>query len=305
MTPKTWINPPSGALGTINAVLTGTARSYYVPEFEGSLSIKTVVSGSGVWRVGGRTLVLRDDCFLVLNDRQRYTLTIESPQPTTTFCLFFARGFVEEAWRTAITPCLKLLDEEGAGPREACPEFFERVEIHPNATLPSLRRFYHLISTGKVTRAQSAEKFLGVATELVGAQRDVLRRAARIPAARQSTRQELCKRLLRGRDFLLSFWDHPLNLQEIARQACLSPYHFHRSFTQFFGQTPHDFIVEYRLARAATQLRHTRRSVTDLCSYCGFESLPSFSSLFSRRYGMSPRDYRRAEARDFTIRKIG
>src|SRR6266404_1455498 len=41
------INPPGSSLGDENAVLMGTARQYHVPEFEGCLSIKTVVDGAG------------------------------------------------------------------------------------------------------------------------------------------------------------------------------------------------------------------------------------------------------------------
>jgi AraC-like DNA-binding protein len=127
----------------------------------------------------------------------------------------------------------------------------------------------------------------------------------KIPGLKASTKLELCKRLQRGRDFLLSSYDQPLRLDEIARQACLSPYHFHRSFTRFFGKTPHRYLTDYRLARAAAQLRNSSRRVTDLCIDCGFESLPSFINLFRRCYTMSPREYRREMARNSKLSKIG
>ena len=72
------INPSAKLLGQCNAVLTGTSHAYHVPDFEGCLSIKAVVSGSAVWEAGGRRFVVRENCFLVLNDRQRYTITIDS-----------------------------------------------------------------------------------------------------------------------------------------------------------------------------------------------------------------------------------
>jgi hypothetical protein len=90
------INPPAAALGTVNAVITGTSRLHHVPEFEGTLSIKTVVAGRATWQAGGRRFTVGEKCFLILNDRQRYTLTVDSPQKTTTFCLFFECGFVRK-----------------------------------------------------------------------------------------------------------------------------------------------------------------------------------------------------------------
>jgi len=81
-------------------------------------------------------------------------------------------------------------------------------------------------------------------------------------------------------------------LSDVARAACLSPYHFHRSFTVAFGKTPHQYLTAHRLERAAQLLRRTPMSVTQICFDSGFESLGSFSSLFRRNFGTSPREFR-------------
>src|SRR5262249_16603461 len=117
------INPPVRQIGKVNAVCTGTARSYHVPVFEGSLSIKTVSAGSGVWYANGRRFVVSEDCWLVLNDRQHYSMNIASCEPTTTFCLFFERGFVEDIWRTFVRPKSELLEEVDVNLASA--DFFE------------------------------------------------------------------------------------------------------------------------------------------------------------------------------------
>ena len=93
------VNPPATVLGVDNAVLTGTSRRYFVPDFEGPLSIKTVVAGSAVWEAEGRRFTVLENSYLVLNDRQRYTITIDATRSVTTFCVFFERGFVEDVWR--------------------------------------------------------------------------------------------------------------------------------------------------------------------------------------------------------------
>src|SRR5437588_6866510 len=302
MNAKYSINSCDG-LGLVNSVCTATKHSFYVPELASLLSIKAVLSGRVVLTIDGRKLMAREGSFVVVNDRQRFALTIESRELTTMFCIFFARGFVEDIWRSTVTPTSELLDDSTPDPRQT--RFFDRIETQTESVLPSLRPFQRLISSGQLTPARWDETFLRLGTELVQAQEEVLRRARKIPAAKSSTRLELCRRLLRGRDFLLSSWDHRLKLNDVARQACLSPYHFHRAFTRFFGKTPHHFLSDYRLERAAAQLRRTERSVTELSSDCGFESLPSFSNLFQRRYGISPREYRRTWARNSKIRKIG
>jgi AraC-like DNA-binding protein len=129
--------------------------------------------------------------------------------------------------------------------------------------------------------------------------------AARLDAAQASTRVELYRRLLRGRDLLLSSLHEHLPLREIAREACLSPFHFHRAFVRAFGITPHQYFTRYRLERAARMLLVSELSVTDICFDAGFESLGSFSSLFRRRFGIPPTAYRTSSKRGRPENKRG
>ena len=59
--------------------------------------------------------VVNEDCWLLLNDRQRYTITIESRQPVSTFCPFFERGFVEDVNRARLSSSQELLDSPQPG----------------------------------------------------------------------------------------------------------------------------------------------------------------------------------------------
>ena len=49
------VNPPSSTLGRENAVLSGSGKRYFVPDFEGCLSLKAVLKGSAIWEAGKRT----------------------------------------------------------------------------------------------------------------------------------------------------------------------------------------------------------------------------------------------------------
>jgi AraC-like DNA-binding protein len=78
----------------------------------------------------------------------------------------------------------------------------------------------------------------------------------------------------------------------VASEACLSPYHFHRLFREVFGETPNKYLQRRRLANARQLLRSTDRTITEICLEIGFDSMTSFSALFRRIYGCSPRQYR-------------
>ncbi len=97
------VNPRDATLGAENAILTGADRRYHVPDYEGCLSVKSVVAGSAAWEAGGRRFAVHENSYLILNDRQRYTMTIDAAREVTTFCLFFKRGLVEDVFRVRET----------------------------------------------------------------------------------------------------------------------------------------------------------------------------------------------------------
>lgn len=82
-----------------------------------------------------------------------------------------------------------------------------------------------------------------------------------------------------------------LNVDAIADAAGISRVHLHRKMKELTGQTPHDFIRNIRLKQAAKLLAQGNMNVTEVMYACGFGNAASFSTIFKRFYGMSPRDY--------------
>jgi AraC family transcriptional regulator len=284
------VNPHYSVLGRENAILSGSGTDYYVPDFEGSLSIKTVVTGSAVWEAGGHRFTVRENSYLILNDHQHYTMTIDSARPVTTFCLFFRRGFVEDVFRTTASAPLALLDRPDAEVRQF--GFIEKLETANSPVLGLMRRLRSSIAAG-INMAEAVEDhFIEIAAALIDEHKDAAAWASKLPAARASTRDELYRRLLRGRDHLLGSLDRPVKLADAARAACLSPYHFHRQFRRLFGETPHRYLTRQRLERARLLLTQDKQSILEVCLASGFESPASFSLLFRRHFGLSPRQFR-------------
>lgn len=106
---------------------------------------------------------------------------------------------------------------------------------------------------------------------------------------------DLRERLWRARKFIDECYDQPLDLGEISKQACLSRYHFLRSFRDAFETTPRQYLIQRRIEKAKELLRVRSLSVTDICFEVGFQSLGSFSSLFRRCVGDAPVAYRRRQ----------
>jgi AraC-like DNA-binding protein len=103
-------------------------------------------------------------------------------------------------------------------------------------------------------------------------------------------------RLCRARDYLGDCYADRVTLEDAARKACLSPFHFNRLFARAFGETPHEFVTRRRMEEAKKLLLRDAHSVTDICFAVGYESLGSFSTRFRSLTGLSPGSFRR-EAR--------
>jgi AraC-like DNA-binding protein len=100
------------------------------------------------------------------------------------------------------------------------------------------------------------------------------------------------RHLLRAKDLADARYAEPLGVDDLARAAGLSRAHFSREFRRAFGESPHAYLLTRRLERAAAMLRTTNRSVADICFAVGLQSVGSFTTSFTRTYGMSPTAYR-------------
>ena len=163
---------------------------------------------------------------------------------------------------------------------------------HDALVSPLVSKIYLRVKEQNATQTWLEDQFFAVAKALRCVSADAHKQARRIPAKKLSTRVELYRRLLRGKDYLDSFFSSETRLDKVASVACLSPYHFHRLFREVFGETPNQYLQRRRLTNAREFLRSTKRTVTEICLEVGFESITSFSTLFRRNYGCSPREYR-------------
>jgi AraC-like DNA-binding protein len=102
------------------------------------------------------------------------------------------------------------------------------------------------------------------------------------------------RHLQRAKDLADARYFEPLGVEDLARAAGLSRAHFSREFRRAFGESPHAYLLTRRLERAAALLRTTDRSVADVCLSVGLHSVGSFTTSFTRMFGMSPTAYRAA-----------
>jgi AraC-like DNA-binding protein len=82
-----------------------------------------------------------------------------------------------------------------------------------------------------------------------------------------------------------------LSVDRIADEVGISRVHLHRKMKELTGQTPHDFIRNIRMKKAASLLASADMNVSEVMYACGFSNAASFSTVFKKMYGMSPHEY--------------
>jgi len=100
------------------------------------------------------------------------------------------------------------------------------------------------------------------------------------------------KRIIAGKLYMDQNFHESIDLGSISRMACISRFHFHRLFTRVYNKTPHQYLTRKRIALACELLTDEKLSITEICNSVGFESMGSFSVLFKKEIGISPRIYR-------------
>jgi len=113
-------------------------------------------------------------------------------------------------------------------------------------------------------------------------------------ASSEATRREYAARINRVVDYIQSHLADPLDLERLAAVACFSPFHFHRLFHAWMGETLQDFVHRLRLERAAQLLVfNPLTSISEIAMECGFSSSSAFARAFKGAFGVSASEWRK------------
>ena len=114
--------------------------------------------------------------------------------------------------------------------------------------------------------------FIGIAESLVQDQIDIKDRLKALDATSKTTKIELFKRVSESREFIEDNYSQKINLEELASNACLSKYHFLRSFKAIYKQSPYQYLLGLKLQKAK-ELLPQELEVTDKYFYLSMISM--------------------------------
>ncbi len=100
-------------------------------------------------------------------------------------------------------------------------------------------------------------------------------------------------RLLPTLKFMQQEFHQNPTLDDIAKKAHLSPFHFHRRFTDLIGQTPKHFLLACQIQQTKQMLMSRQKELAQIATDCGFAHQSHFTSRFKQATGLTPTRWRR------------
>ena len=100
-------------------------------------------------------------------------------------------------------------------------------------------------------------------------------------------------RLLPALRFMQQEFHNGPTLVDIAKQVELSPFHFHRRFTELLGLTPKQFLLDCQIFQAKSDLLARKKELVQIAKECGFAHQSHFTSRFKQATGLTPTRWRR------------
>lgn len=93
-------------------------------------------------------------------------------------------------------------------------------------------------------------------------------------------------------NYIRENYQQKLNLKDLAKASGYSYDYFQHQFQRRTGYSPQQYLIQIRMDTAKELLKNTSMSCTQIAYYCGFSDGAQFSTMFRKKYGISPRDYR-------------
>jgi AraC family transcriptional regulator len=278
----TQLDSPGWPTVILNTRTKGTVRD----NIRGPLSLFMNISGESIVTADSKRTIVKEGFFCITNASQHYTLEINSKQPAETFNIHFGDYFAEKVWSALSQGPDNLLDNKSIS------HSFE----FRNRLVPLQEVTKNIVQ--QIRLNQHAEKLFleeqlySLFQSLLSEEKRIERIQQQMPALKSSTKKEIIQRLLMATDYIYTFYDRKISLEELAQACCLSKFHFLRLFKIAFKKTPYQFMNEVRVLRAQQLLSKSRLEVKEIAHLTGFDSAATFSRMFYNQSGLYPTQFR-------------
>lgn len=274
-----------------NSFKISSLSEYYRPVDSSGLAVKFVVEGNERYTINKRSYAISSGSYLLLNGEKDATVEIESKKNVKGICIHISDEVIADAAASLMRPDTAYTDPDLATYLSTDLFLENKYQARHTALGKKLNEIsgsiqHYLFSLEDI----NSGLFFELAEQLIADQTAVFKELQSIPTVKPVTRKDLYRRLHTGKEYIDANFTQSLTIEQIAKESAMSEYHFFRLFKMVFGKSPHQYIIERRLAEASAHLKE-RRTVSEAAIESGFSDIFTFSKAFKKHYGMPPSVY--------------
>ena len=253
-------------------------------------TLRAISGGFQHYNIDGCEKTLTDDNFLLVEQGMAFEHYLNQSTAVEGVIVAFSPQFLSNYFHQCGKSTAELLDHPE-------PYYSQHFHFYSNTFAKSSKLKELLEGIAMDIRSKDhprlyyEEMFSCIFDEVIRIDNHLNSRINTLSALKGRTRQELYKRLSLAKDFIDSNIDKDLSLEVIAQAAYLSPFHFLRSFKNFYQITPYQYILQTRLKRAKFYFDQKTFNQSEVMSMCGFEHIKSFQRVYKKYFGISPSQY--------------
>ena len=269
-----------------NALRLSSVLQVQQPVHFQNFSAKYVVSGNEQYTLNNRKIALKQGEYVVGNKHITSSVLIDHTAPVKGICIDIAKDLLSE-----------IIDYQYQKPEQFTNFLFEQEWMVQKFnsknttlgyTLQQLSNAFESLNNG--TTQINKELFYTVAECIVKDQSILFESFNSLKSVKTATNGRLFTFVYDAKNYMDDHFLEKINIENMAREAKLSEYHFIRLFKTVFNTTPYKYIVQKRL-QFAIELLDNHYSISDISVALGYADVPAFSNAFKQQFGFSPKQY--------------
>lgn len=284
-------NQPLDRKGWPTVVLNTTSFGAERNGIKGPFSIFLNLSGESLVKVGGKTVQLTTDNLCMVNSGEFYDLIIPEGSRTDTFNMHFGERLFNDVLSFRNGTAQQLLDDPMRSYETNCSSKIQSTwkDERVHGKVLALSQFYQI---HKGEQDLEYELLGDLLSTVLSSKQDQYPNQSALAALKNSTRRELSMRLSMSVDYMHAHFRETITLDELSTIACMSKYHYLRTFKSIYKCTPQRMVAELRLKKASQLLKENDQPISEIAPFLGFSELAAFTRFFSKQTGLSPKAFR-------------
>ena len=256
-----------------------------------SFGIKYVLQGSIYYKVNKKEYKVTKDNFLIATKQPHVRACFKSRDIVKSMCIDICEETIGDALTTLANEHKGEITAYDPGYLQH-PNFSETMcSVKENSFGARLTKIASLVSYSAEPMIIQRDWFLEIVESIVATETKSRKYLENLQALKTSTKKEILKRIIAGRNFMDVLYLQNPDVKSVARESNMSEFHFYRCFKQVFSVSPYQYMLSRRLEHAKQLLSEKELLVTEVATACKFRDVFTFSKAFKKKYGFSPSKY--------------